>query len=81
MQKAFKAFLGVALYFSSVWFQLYVAAVHLLCVYEEWTALLLLLPSEHTADSSMDTDWVSKETEPLLFLLTVYIFTLKLRLK
>lgn len=47
------------------WLQLYVAAVHILHFYEEWTEVFLLLPSERAADSSMDTDWVS-ERVPLL---------------
>lgn len=38
------------------------AAAHVLRFYEEWTVLLFPLPSENTADSSMDTDWVSRET-------------------
>lgn len=66
MQNVFRAFfvglLIVHFFFLSLWFQLYVAAVHVWGFYEEWTALLLPLPSEHTADSSMETDWVSKET-------------------
>lgn len=47
--------------------QLYVAPVHILHFYEEWTKVLLLLSSEHTADSSMDTDWVSRDDFHNLF--------------
>lgn len=48
------------LFLLLVRFQLHVAAVHILYVSEEWTEVLLLLSSEHLAESSMDTDWVSR---------------------